>query len=376
MSDFTNNDLCLKLADSIVSNFNILFDYSEINYEIEFELATKILDEFVSNFYVQKDKTSESYEKSKKNFSKVLACNFKFLKDKLNLSSLSLTSEQTNNFLNLFEEGPNKHWVMLLVIIVSYLSFVKQSNRDPNINYSGMIDKLTNKIEEYSNVEDSESENSVDFNELNEDEDINVPIEDFSLDTNPQELLDQLKSQLPPTSTESTSVMKNLLGDIKGMLNGGNLESSNILDLSKNLSKKYETMIEKGDVNITDLFSGVVELLNNPDAIGDEFNDLDTDNLPNPDELVKQMASDPSLKEAMSMMGGMSNSGNSKGGLNMGMLGAMMSGLMGGGNQEANPNDPKTVQELEKEIERMMNELQEDEEDANSNIVDNQPRVD
>ena len=127
MSDFTNNDLCLKLADSIVSNFNILFDYSEINYEIEFELATKILDEFISNFYVQKDKTSESYEKSKKNFSKVLACNFKFLKDKFNLSSLSLTSEQTNNFLNLFEEGPNKHWVMLLVIIVSYLSFVKQS---------------------------------------------------------------------------------------------------------------------------------------------------------------------------------------------------------------------------------------------------------
>lgn len=374
----TNNDLCLKLADAVVSNFNILFDYSDIKYEIDFELASKILDDFLIHFYVQKDKTNEFYEKSKKNFSKILACNYKFLKDKLNLSSLSLDSEQVSNFLDLFEDGPNKHWIMLLFIIVSYLSFIKQSNKDPNINYSGMIDKLTNKIEEYSNLEESEaSSDSMVSEEDNEDE-LNIPIEDFSLDGNPQELLNQLKEQLPPSSAESTNVMKNLLGDIKGMLGQGNLESSNILDLSKNLSKKYEAMIEQGDVNITDLFSGVVELLNNPDAIGDEFGDINTDNLPNPDDLVKQMASDPSLKQAMSMMGDIGGSNKGTGGLNMGMIGAMMSGLMGGSDQQANPDDPKTIQELEKEIERMMNELQEDanEEEDNDNIANSQPQVD
>lgn len=388
MSDFTSNDLCLKLADAVVSNFNILFENSDITYEIEFEFASKILDDFINHFYVQKDKTNEFYEKSKKNFTKVLTCNYKFLKDKLNLSSIPLDSEQINNFLSLFEDGANKHWIMFLFIIVSYLSFVKQSNKDPNINYSGMIDKLTKKIEEYGNLEESsDSMNSDDLKDESDDEsededededELNIPMEDFSLDANPQELLNQLKEQLPPTSIESKSVMKNLLGDIKGMLGQGNLGSSNILDLSKNLSKKYETMIEQGDVNITDLFSGVVELLNNPDAIGDEFGDIDTDNLPNADELVKQMASDPSLKQAMSMMGNMGGSNMGKGGLNMGMLGAMMSGLMGGSTQQTNADDPKTIQELEKEIERMMNELHEgdDGEDDNANIVNTQPQVD
>ena len=68
MSDFTNNDLCMKLADAIVSTLNKLFEQCNVSYEIDFENASKLLDNYLAHFYVQKDKSSELYEKSKKSF--------------------------------------------------------------------------------------------------------------------------------------------------------------------------------------------------------------------------------------------------------------------------------------------------------------------
>ena len=202
-------------------------------------------------------------------------------------------------------------------------------------------------------------------------------MEQFSQNMDPQELLNQLTQQLAPKNENSNNIMKDLLGDIKGMLSGGqNLDTQNIMDLSKDLSVKYQEMIEKGTVNISDLFTGVIDLLNNPDAIGEEFNDIDTNNLPNPNDLIQQMSSDPNLKQAISMMGNMGNTDNkdgnpmgglnmgglNMGGLNMGMLTAMMSGMMNTPDA-SNSNVPKTVQELEKEIERLMTELEGEEED-------------
>jgi transcriptional regulator of met regulon len=234
------------------------------------------------------------------------------------------------------------------------------------------------KIPEYNENEQSDCSNH------NSDSDseiyIHQALKEFTLNTDPQDLLNQVKQQLPPVHEDSSNVMKNLLGDIKGMLSGGqNMDTKNILDMSKDLSNKYQNMIDTGDLNITDLFSGVMGLLNNPDAIGEEFGDFDGSNLPNPNDLMSQMADDPSLKQAMEMMNGLgintnpSNSSNSSnlsnfsdqtnisnpiGGLDMNMLGAMMSGMMGtmNSNSQSN-NEPKTVRELEKEIERLMADI-------------------
>jgi hypothetical protein len=401
MSSSANNDLCIKLADAVVSNFNNLFNESEIKYEIDFENASKILDNFLISFYVKKDKADLTYEKSKKYFTKFLSYNYNFIKDKLNLSEIGLNETQIEQFIELFEDGPNKNWNIFHFIIVSYLSFTKQSNKDPTINYSGMIDKLMKKIEEFNDTnvsDDSEDEDDNEYGDDNYDdidneynsENFQEMIKKFTEETNSQDLLNQLKEQIPPINENSSNVMKGLLGDIKGMLSGGgqNMDTQNILDLSKNLSNKYQDMIEKGVVNITDLFSGVIDLLNDPDAIGDEFNDFDAEHLPNPNDLISQMANDPSLKEAMSMMGGMgfgsssststTNQGNGPmAGLNMGMLGSLMSGMMGGmggmgGKTAEDSNAPKTVQELEKEIERLMTELQDADPEENINAETNE----
>lgn len=370
-TNLSNNELCVKLATVVVSNLNELLDTVDINVELDFENASKLLDNLLLHIYVIKDKTSDSYEKSKKNFSKLLSCNYKLIKEKFNLSEIITDKEQQSDFFELFEDGPNKHWIKFLFIIVSYLSFTKQSNKDPNINYSGMIDKLSNKIEEYNDLENSDSSELCDESD-NDNEDTN---ELFTLNDNAQNLLNQLRENVPSSTLESTNVMKSLLGDIKGMLSSGNnIETQNILDFSKNLSDKYQNMIEKGEVNIADIFTGVIDLLNDPNAIGDEFDDINTDNLPNPNDLIQQMSSDSTLKEAMSMIGNMGLNGS---GINGGMLDAMISGLMGNQND---PNAPQTIHGLEKEIERMMNELQENENNDDqynqNNATLTQPQVD
>jgi len=42
-----DNNLCMRLAEAIVDNFNKLFESSNIVYCIDFENATKILDIFL-----------------------------------------------------------------------------------------------------------------------------------------------------------------------------------------------------------------------------------------------------------------------------------------------------------------------------------------
>jgi len=388
MSNIYENSFCLKLADAILNNFNDLLKLSSIDISntIDFELIVRILDEFVKQFYVLKDKTDKDYEKGKRNFSKVLLCNYKFLKDNFDLSLL-LSENDINNFFKLFEDGLNKNWITLLFIIVSYISFVKHSDNDTKINYSGMIDKLTKKVEEYNREESEreESDREVTDREVTdrevadrevadrevtdrevtdrevtdrEESDRNTTNKGFAnnFGMQSQNLLNQLREHLPQTNNNSnnnSSVMKNLLGDIKGLLNNDTLDTSDILGLSKNLGEKYESMIEKGDLNIMDLFGGVVDLLNNPSSLETEFADIDSSRLPNPNDLINQMSTDPKLKEAMSMM----NNLDSKGGMDMSMLGTMMSSLMGNNVEQQNTDEPQTINELEREIERMMDDL-------------------
>ena len=136
------------------------------------------------------------------------------------------------------------------------------------------------------------------------------------------------------------------------------LKKKNIIDISKDLSKKYQTMIENGDVNMGDLLSGVLGLINNPDSLNGEFDDIDVSKLPDPDSILKDMANDPKLKEVMGMMG------NNKGMPDMGMFGSMMANMV---NSNTNTDD-KSISDLEKEIEQMMREVQEAETDHNKDV--------
>jgi hypothetical protein len=118
-------------------------------------------------------------------------------------------------------------------------------------------------------------------------------------------------------------------------------------------------MIEKGDVNISDLLSGVFGILNDPDSLNGEFDDINPDNLPDPNTILSDMANDPKLKEAMGMMGGsMGGGGGGGGGGGMnGMFSSMMSNMMN--KNKDSSVDNKSISELEKEIEQMMREVQE-----------------
>ena len=259
MSEFTNtnlsnNELCIKLADIIISNLTDLFNTAEINVDLDFEIVSKILDNFLLHVYVAKDKTNDSYIKSKKNFSKLLSCNYKLIKDNIELSEIIINNEQKTIFFELFEDGPNKHWIKFFFIVVSYLSFIKQSNKDPNINYNGMIDKLSNKIEEYNDLENSDStydDENLDSNDDDHNDEDNTN-ELFTLNDDAQILLNQLRENIPNSTTESTNIMKNLLGDIKGMLSSGNnIETQNIINFNFNLMKSFN---EQWDVSSMDNF--------------------------------------------------------------------------------------------------------------------------
>ena len=319
-------DYNLKFANATEENFNLILVNNKIDIKYDFDMISSIYDKLLEKIGVNQLKSSEDYEKKKKKFTKFLNYNYKFVKHHLELDK---------NIIELFEDAPSKNWYLLHLSFVSYLSYLKQTSSNLTINYKGMIDKLMSRLEEFS-----ASESEI------EPEAITEP--------NTNKMLEDLQKQIPHSENTPT-VMKGLLTDIKDILNNtSNIESQNIVDISKNLSSKYQTMIEKGDVNIGDLLSGVLGLINDPDSLNDEFSDIDVNNLPNPENVLSDMANDPNLKEAMSMM---SNDNN------MNMFSSMMSSMMGGANSSTNN---KSLAELEKEIEQMMQEVQEAENNKNS----------
>jgi hypothetical protein len=318
-----------------------------------------------------KKKSKSKYDKSKKHFTKVLNYNNNFIRENLKLSP-ELESE-SDKFFESFNDAPNENWNLLHLVIVSYISYLKQEADDKTINYRGMIEKLMEKIEEYSAENDSEisDESDSDCESADNDNDDDDNDDDNFDATNAKELLNSLKNQMPQTEKAPT-VIKGLLGDIKHMLNSNDsIDSKSIVDISRDLSSKYQNLIESGEVNINDLLSGVIGLLNDPDAINGEFDDIDSSKLPDPSKILSEMSNDPSLKQAMSMLGGAGGAGGA-GGMDMNMLSSMMAGMMGssmmGGSGKpsglkGDGSAPKSIVELEKEIERMMREVTEAEQE-------------
>ena len=335
----TTDDICLKFASVIEDKFNDILVNAKID-KIDFDKMCEILENIFQKILVKKQKN----DKAKKRFSNFLNYHnyhHNYIKD-----ALEISEESDKLLLEMFEDGPNDNWQNMHLIMISYMSFQKQQNTlnniESDINYKGMIDKLVLKIEEYDIVE--ESENSEEDNQ--------------DLLKDPHKMLEVLKKELPK-SEKAPNVMNGLIGDIKNMLKGNNnMNTKNIVDISKDLSNKYQTLIDSGDVNINDLLTGVLGILNDPNALEGQFDDIDTNNLPDPNALLSEITNDPNLKEAMGMIG------NNKDGLNMGMIGSLMANMMSSDNlnNSNNKDDPKTVQELENEIERMMKEINNNEE--------------
>ena len=349
-AELNNNSFCENFQTAITDNFNLLIANAGLETVYTYDQIQPLLESLMPKISVPKSKEAgQGYEPSKKRFKKFLSSNTKFLRDSF---VFDLDQNKSDKFMELFDDGPNDNWNVFHVIVVSYLSILKHNEKlNPQtgvkeINYRGMIDKLMTTIEEYG--AESESDNGSECT----DDLTNAQ------DLDPQELLNQLKSQIPSNTEKSKPLINNLLGDIKSMLSNSNdLDSKGIVDISRDLSTKYQDMINKGDVDVGDLLTGVIDLLNNPDAINDQFGDFDGSNLPNPNQLLADMSKDPSLKEAMGMLGNMKGG---KGGMpNMSMIGNLMGSMLGGGSAGPDLTAGKTAADLEKEIEQMMAEIAE-----------------
>lgn len=348
----SESEIALKFADATIGNFNLILSNNNIDIKFDLETLSKKYDKFIEVIGVINDKKSVNYEKTKKSFGKFLNYNYKLIKSHL---------EVDESIIDLFKDSPNRNWYLLHVSIVSYLSYLKQLDTNSELNYKGMIDKLMIEIEEYT-----DSDNDADV-ETDADTDANANIDvdaDADAETNAnniknladkfntKSMLDEISKQIPQTEA-TPKVMKGLIGDIKDILSSNNLKNTSIVDISRSLSDKYQNSIDKGDVNISDLLSGVFGILNDPESLNGEFDDIDPDNLPDPNTILSDMANDPKLKEAMNMMGG--NNMNGMNGMNN-MFSSMMSSMMSNNNN--NSVDNKSISELEKEIERMMREVQ------------------
>lgn len=377
-----DNKLCMKLAEAVVENFVELLDTNKY----DFEQISVVLDNFVQKIAVPKNREDKSeYGKCKKRFTKFLNYNAKFLKNNLTGTSDIVFSDE---FYTLFEDGPNSAWNSLQFVVVSYLSFQKQTCSNSDVNYKGMIEKLTSKIEEFtqesSNSEDEDTEDEDDISETSEEKQKKVDnLKNTLQNLDLSKLMNTVGTQNGSSTSSSTSskpVIKTMLGDIKNMLSNtdGN-QSNNILEMSNNLSSKYQEMISSGQLDVNDLVSGVFGLLNDSSAIDEEFGDFDTSKLPDTNKLMTDMSKDPTLKDMMQKMGGANGKmdmgaisslmsgmmskdaqkvGNSSvgGGLDMGMMSSLMSGLMSG-NTQTSKDAPKSISDMEKEIERMMKEV-------------------
>ena len=303
-----------KLIGAIVENLNSLTVNAKINKsftELDFLEIEQIFKPLLDKISIPKDKQSDDYSKNKNNFNELLLCKTELL---------HFDGVNSDNFINLFGDELNENWNSLYVILISYYSILKLDKEKSKYSCSYMIDRLMKRVEEF-NVESSESD-SDDPNEV------------------------------PNTGNSSGSgseLIPSLLGDIKGLLNTDDLSGSNIIELTKNLSNKYQTMIDNGDANIDELLTGVIGLLSDPNKIDREFSDFDVSKIKNPDKIISDITNDPSIKDAMSMV---DQTGLSS---NVGMFGSILSNFMGGGNSD----EPQTLLELDNEIEKLMNDVNE-----------------
>ena len=103
---------------------------------------------------------------------------------------------------------------------------------------------------------------------------------------------------------KSSNVIDNLLGDLKTKLNTKDkFGIGDIFELTKELTSDYQTKLQNKEFSLTDVFTGIVDLVQNPQKIEEDFKGLDTKLDAKPEDLLKSVQEDPKLKEINNMMG-------------------------------------------------------------------------
>jgi hypothetical protein len=300
-----NDEFKNKLIETINNNLNELITIGKLEYKLCFNQIEKNLNSFVNKFLIPIDKLDKNYKKSKLYFNRFLNYNYKFLNDNL------ILDEEYHNLKLLFEDGLHDIWHKLYLIIISYLTYIK--NEDDGINYNSMINILINK----TNILKSDNDNDND---------------------------------------KKDDVIDNLLCDIKDILNKDTNE--NIIDLSKKLSNKYQDKILNGHLELNDLLGSVVDLINKPDKITKNFKDFDSSNLQkiNPNDLINELSTNPNIKDAMNMLNSLkSNDSNELSNSSLDMSNIMNSML---GMLNIDKEDEKlSSKELDTKIEEMLTDL-------------------
>lgn len=103
---------------------------------------------------------------------------------------------------------------------------------------------------------------------------------------------------------KSNNVIDNLLGDLKTKLNTKDkFGIGDIFELTKELTNDYQTKLQNKEFSLTDVFTGIVDLVQNPQKVEDEFKGMDNKLDAKPEDLLKSVQEDPKLKEINNLMG-------------------------------------------------------------------------
>lgn len=296
----------LDLAKNVVDNFNLLMNKIGCN-NLDFDKISDVLDIFIQSISVTKDKTKKSeYERSRKKFNRFIAGDKNIIKNSFKMNDVDI-----DKFVKLFDEDFNDNWYLMHVIALTYISYIKKINDNTAYNYSGMISKLLQKINEYKNKEKQNSS----CQNVNKEQLKTVNKNDAT-----DEIVNDVKNILINTSTND-------------------LGTKGILDCAKNVASKYQSKIMSGEMTIDQLLGSMFKLINDKDKLSEKFKDvkLDEAKMPNPAALVKEVSKEPAI-------------GNLD-------IGNMLSSFMGENNNIGKSMEGKTIPELEKETDRMMREI-------------------
>lgn len=323
------NHLYLSIADDIVSRFNAL-----TNETLDFEQICEILDKFTKHFVVYKNKEHPNYNKHKKRFVHLLTYNFNFIQKYFSINN----TEQ-------FRDGPNESWALLHYIIICYFNYLDHVNFTDDINYKGMVSKLWAEMNKSIKQDEEQLQLALSWNASG----ANASGED--------------KPENKP------SVIKGLFNDVKNML-FDDFDPSTINDKTRALANKYQGMLSNGSLKMNNLLDDFMDIVQNPEMINEEFKNIDEKTLPNLDSLMKTMLNDSGNNPFGSIMSDVLNGSSGLAGNPLGSLlsgdsgiGSLMSGLKDILGEQVDDGAPKTVNELQSEIERMLLEMEEEDQE-------------
>jgi len=131
-----------------------------------------------------------------------------------------------------------------------------------------------------------------------DDEGNDIVNDSLSLVTNKQ---NNLKNS---SDNKGKNVIDNLLGDLKNKLNTKDkFGIGDIFELTKELTSDYQTKLQNKEFSLGDVFHGIVDLVQNPQKVEDEFKGMDNKLDAKPEDFLKTVQEDPKLKDINNMMG-------------------------------------------------------------------------